>query len=374
MKLKIFINFCILVSFVCAHQLIAQNKTEDLRSILQQKIDSLRSAADIPAMAFSCILPTGEHITVAAGMQPEQRMLAGSTGKTFFAAIALQLVANGKLALDDKAIKYLGENPWYDSVQNATTITIRMLMNHTTGIDEYYPIGDFMKRLRNDPEKNWTPVECIRYTFNRPALFEAGTDWGYADTNYLILGLIIEKITGEKAYAIIQDKLLTPYSLTQTEPSIKRTLKNQVVGVTGPNNPFGISGNVIVDNKMIINPQMEWAGGGFISNTIDLARWGKLYYASAFLSESLRNEMRNGVAAKTGREHQYGLGVQIRPSNLGISYGHGGWFPGYLTEMDYFPDKQIAVAIQLATDDFQKLKRPPRFFEMFLANEVVKNR
>jgi D-alanyl-D-alanine carboxypeptidase len=247
-------------------------------------------------------------------------------------------------------------------------------MNHTTGIDEYYPIGDFMKRLRNDPEKNWTPVECIRYTFNRPALFEAGTDWGYADTNYLILGLIIEKITGEKAYAIIQDKLLTPYSLTQTEPSIKRTLKNQVVGVTGPNNPFGISGNVIVDNKMIINPQMEWAGGGFISNTIDLARWGKLYYASAFLSESLRNEMRNGVAAKTGREHQYGLGVQIRPSNLGISYGHGGWFPGYLTEMDYFPDKQIAVAIQLATDDFQKLKRPPRFFEMFLANEVVKNR
>jgi D-alanyl-D-alanine carboxypeptidase len=84
--------------------------------------------------------------------------------------------------------------------------------------------------------------------------------------------------------------------------------------------------------------------------------------------------MRNGVAAKTGREHQYGLGVQIRPSNLGISYGHGGWFPGYLTEMDYFPDKQIAVAIQLATDDFQKLQRPPRFFEMFLANEVVKNR
>jgi recombination protein RecA len=136
MKLKIFINFCILVSFVCAHQLIAQNKTEDLRSILQQKIDSLRSAADIPAMAFSCILPTGEQITVAAGMQPEQRMLAGSTGKTFFAAIALQLVANGKLALDDKAINYLGENPWYDSIQNAPTITIRMLMNHTTGLSD----------------------------------------------------------------------------------------------------------------------------------------------------------------------------------------------------------------------------------------------
>jgi D-alanyl-D-alanine carboxypeptidase len=72
--------------------------------------------------------------------------------------------------------------------------------------------------------------------------------------------------------------------------------------------------------------------------------------------------MRTGVTAKTGKNHQYGLGMQIRPSALGTSYGHGGWFPGYLTEMDYFPDKNLSVAVQLSTDDFQKLKACSQIF------------
>jgi D-alanyl-D-alanine carboxypeptidase len=246
-------------------------------------------------------------------------------------------------------------------------------MHHTSGIEEYYELGDFMQRLRNEPDKTWTPEECIGYTLGRPALFAAGTDWSYADTNYLILGLVIEKITKGDAYQLIQKNFIVPNALRNTEPSIKRKLDNQVVGVSGPNSPFGISGDVMVNGQMIINPQMEWAGGGYISNTPDLARWARIYYDADFLTESIRAEMRAGVAAKTGRDHKYGLGMQIRPSPLGISYGHGGWFPGYLTEMDYFPDKNLAVAIQLSTDDFQKLKRAPRFYELFFATIVSRH-
>lgn len=359
--------FCLLI--VNAN---AQKNIDQLKATLQQKIDSLRQAIDIPSMAFSCILPSGEQITVASGMKPEQRMLAGSTGKTFFASLALRLVNEGKLSLDEKVAHYLGKEAWYSKVQNAETITVRMLMNHTTGIEEYYELGNFMETLISNPDKKWTPEECISYTLGRPPLFAAGTDWGYADTNFLVLGLVVQSITKKEAYKQIDELFIKPNKLVNTEPSVKRELRDLVTGVSGSNSPFKVRGPVIVDGKNLINPQMEWAGGGYISNTSDLARWARIYYDASWLSDDIRKQMRTGVKAKTGRDHQYGLGMQIRPSALGISYGHGGWFPGYLTEMDYFPDKNLSVAVQLSTDDFQKLKRAPRFFEMFFAAEVSK--
>lgn len=369
---KLFLNFTLVTCCLLTVSVNAQKNTDQLKAVLQQKIDSIRQAVDIPSIAFSCILPSGEQLTVSSGMKPEQRMLAGSTGKTFFASLALRLVNEDKLSLDEKVSKYLGKEAWYAKVQNAETITVRMLMNHTTGIEEYYELGNFMETLVSNPDKSWTPEECIGYTLDRPALFAAGTDWGYADTNYLILGLVVQSITKKEAYKQIDEYFIKPNKLINTEPSVKRELKDLVTGVSGPNTPFKISGPILVDNKMLINPQMEWAGGGYISNTIDLARWAKIYFDASWLSEVIRKEMRTGVAAKTGKNHQYGLGMQIRPSALGTSYGHGGWFPGYLTEMDYFPDKNISVAVQLSTDDFQKLKRAPRFFEMFFAAEVAK--
>lgn len=367
---KLFVHLSFLTCCFLALTASGQQNPEQLKIILQQKIDSVRQAINIPAMAFSCILPSGEQVTVASGMKPEQRMLAGSTGKTFFASLALRLINEGKLSLDDKVSTYLGKETWYARVQNAETITIRMLMNHTTGIEEYYELGNFMETLINNPDKKWTPEECISYTLGRPPLFPAGTDWSYADTNYLILGLVIQSITKKPAYQQIDEYFIKPHKLIYTEPSVKRELKDLVTGISGPNSPFKVSGPVLAGNKMLINPQMEWAGGGYISNTPDLARWARIFYDATGLSETVRNEMRSGTPAKTGKDHQYGLGMQIRPSPLGTSYGHGGWFPGYLTEMDYFPDKNLSVAVQLSTDDFQKLKRGPRFFEMFFANEV----
>jgi D-alanyl-D-alanine carboxypeptidase len=348
-------------------------KNNSIHKILQEKIDSLRSAHSIPAMAFSCLLPSGELVSVGSGMTPPERMLAGSTGKTFFAALTMKLVAEGKLSLTDPVRQYLGNEAWYSAVPNGDSITIAMLMNHTSGIEEYYELGDFTKRLCDEPNKTWTPEECISYVLNRKALFPAGTDWSYADTNYLILGIAIEKITGRKAYDDISQYFLKPNSLHATEPSVRRKLDNMVNGVTTPDNPFGIKDNMIVNDSLVINPQMEWAGGGFVSNTPDLARWAKIYYQAPFTTPKLGKEMKTGVKAKTGKDHFYGLGMQIRPSAIGMSYGHGGWFPGYLTEMDYFPDRNMAVAVQLATDDFQKLKRSPRYFEMFLASVVTKH-
>lgn len=172
-----------------------------------------------------------------------------------------------------------------------------MLMEHTSGIPEYYELGDFTKQLRENPDRTWTPEACIGYVLGIEPHFPAGSGWSYADTNYLLLGMVLEEILHTKAYDEIQQHFIQPHKLSSTEPSVKRTYDNFVHGITTPNNPFGLKEQMVVDDSLVINPQMEWAGGGFISNTADLARWAKIYYEGKGISEELLQEQRKGVAA-----------------------------------------------------------------------------
>lgn len=242
-----------------------------------------------------------------------------------------------------------------------------MLMNHTSGLEEYYELKDNMNVLISNPEKMWDAEEQIQLLSGRKALFEAGKGWGYADTNYLVLSLILKKVYKEPLFDEIVKRYVTPNKLTLTEPQRGRDIKNLSNGYTGKNNPFRIEGTVLKDGKHQINPQMEGAGGGFISNSRDLARWAKIYFQADFVNEEIRKQARTGVAAKTGRDHQYGLGMQIRPSPYGMGYGHSGWFPGYITDMEFFPDINASCAIQINTDDAERLKsRNSRYYMLVL--------
>jgi len=135
-----------------------------------------------------------------------------------------------------------------------------------------------------------------------------------------------------------------------------------ILGYSQPNSPFGFEGPTIIDDKFIVNPQMEWCGGGFASTAQDLARWAKFLYEGKVVDQGSLEDLLNAVPAKTGKGDKYGLGVQVRESNWGTSYGHGGWFPGYLSEMEYFPQYKAAIAVQFNTDDFRKLKKRPRAY------------
>jgi D-alanyl-D-alanine carboxypeptidase len=116
---------------------------------------------------------------------------------------------------------------------------------------------------------------------------------------------------------------------------------------------------MVKGGRFVFNPQFEWAGGGMISTAADLARWCRLLFAEDSTLRLPRGEMMKGVPARTGRDHQYGLGVQIRPVKGGMTYGHSGWFLGYLTDMAYFPDRKVAVAVQYNTDAPRSLGMPP---------------
>jgi len=206
---------------------------------------------------------------------------------------------------------------------------------------------EFTDFLTANPYKVWTPEDRLAYLFDSKAEFEAGKGWDYSDTNYIVLGMVIEKVTGKVFFDEATKRYVKKLKLTNTIPQEGPVMKGVVQGYAGPNNPFGGKDAMIENGKFIVNPQLEWTGGGWASTGEDLARWAKALYEGKAVDASMVALMVDGVPAKLGPNVKYGLGVIIRPTAAGLTYGHSGFFPGYLTDMMYFPDKKIAIAVQV---------------------------
>ena len=339
-----------------------------IRTRVQATLDSIRAGGAFPGMSAGIALPDGQVLSLATGLadtalrtrlEPDALLLAGSVGKTYVAAVALQLVSEGKLGLDEPISTYLGTEPWFSRLPNAATITVRMLMNHTSGLVRYEFKPEFTRDLTASPDKVWRPAELVAYILDTEAPFPAGGGWDYSDTNYIVLGMIIERVAGATLNDEIARRLLRPLGLTRTVPSDRREIPGLAQGYAGPGNPFGGTDAMIVNGKFAINPQFEWAGGGHAVSGGDLARWAKALYEGRVFDASLVAAMVDGVPAKLGPEARYGLGVIVRPTPLGPSWGHSGFFPGYVTEMRYFPEHRIAVAFLINTSVPRALGRAP---------------
>jgi len=339
-----------------AQRAVTATGTNVLKKELQMKLDEWHHAGKFPGATVGVVLPDGESFGLAVGysdresktpMKPTDRMLAGSTGKTFAAATAMLLIKEGKIGLDDKVEKYFGNEVWFARLPNAKDITVRQLMNHTSGLVRYEFKEQFTKDLSANPGKVWKPEELLSYLLDEKAPFEAGKGWDYSDTNYIVLGMIIEKVTRRSFYDEANKRVVRKLKLSNTIPQDSREIKGLVQGYAGANNPFGGRDEMISDGKFAINPQFEWTGGGWASTSEDLARWAKLMYEGKAFDASMVPIMLDGVPAKLGPNVKYGLGVIIRPTAAGLTYGHSGFFPGYLTDMMYFPEKKIAIAVQV---------------------------
>ena len=344
------------------------DKTAALRQRLQAKLDELHAAGRFPGATAGFVLADGTSFGLATGMSdtsakkamsPNDLLPQGSVGKTYVSAVAMQLVHEGKIGLDDKIEKYLGKEAWFAHLPNAHDITVRMIMTHTSGLVRYELKEQFLSDLTKNPDKVWKPEEEVAYILDTTPPFAAGKGWQYSDTNYIVLGMIIERVTKSTYYQELKKRILGPLKLQHTVPLDSRVIPGLAQGYAGPNNPFGGTDAMIVNGKFAINPQFEWCGGGIASTTEDLARWGKMIYEGRAFHPSLLPELLNGVPARLGPEAKYGLGVIIRPVGaLGISYGHSGFFPGYQTEMMYFPNYKIATAVQINTSVQRTTSKP----------------
>ena len=335
----------------------APSALEPLRARLQALVDSLHGGSGYPGISVGIAGPAGA-LGVTAGLadtarreplSPRHLLLQGSVGKTYAAALALQLVAEGKLDLDAPISRYLGSESWFARLPNADRIRVRHLMNHTSGLVRY-EFGDaFTRALGAQPDRVWRPEELVAFIFGQPAPFAPGEGWEYSDTNYIVLGMILEKVCGSRVYEEVERRFLRPLALTRTVPSDRRRIPGLAQGYAGPGNPFGGADAMILpDGRFAINPQFEWTGGGMASTSEDLARWAFALYGGRVLRPAEVGLMLQGVPAPLGPQGTtYGLGVIVRPLPVGTSWGHSGFFPGYLTEMMYFPAERWAVAVQV---------------------------
>jgi len=324
----------LLALLLCFLSIAVSAQHDVLKQKIQAKLDSFCTAGKFPGLTLGVALPDNTTLAFASGMADSVKhipmttdsyLMEGSVGKTYCSAITMQLIKEGKFSLDDKVSKYLGHYDWFSRMPNAQDLTIKTLMNHTSGIMRYEFKPAFTKDLTNNPDKVWKPEELLAYVLDEKPAFKAGEGWEYSDTNYIVLAMIIEQVTGKKYYDLLKERILKPFHLAQTKPSNQRKLPGLVQGYAGKDNDFGGKSEVIGDDgKFIINPQFEWTGGGIYCTSRELAKWCKLLYEGKAFDPAMLPIMEDGVPAKMlGQNTNYGLGVIIRHSDkYGTTIGH----------------------------------------------------
>ena len=359
--------FLIIVILIMASPLFSQidEDVKGLKTSFQAELESLYNEYDFPGATAAYILPDGSVETVAVGladvenkikMKPESRMLAGSIGKSFVGATVLSLAQEKVLNLDDPISKWLGNEPWFTELPNHDEITIRQLLNHTSGLRNHVYEEAFAKSFR----KNWqtgknpfTPKQLISYILKKEPLFQPGKGWSYSDTGYILIGLIIEKATGNSYYQEVSDRFLEPLNLSKTEPSNSLELENLASGYMAADNSFNLpSKTTSSPGVMVWHPGIEWTGGGLISNPGDLVIWAKSLYEGKAMKGNYKEELLEFVPVSSESDNtQYGIAVALYKSKkYGNIYGHSGWIPGYSSKLRYYPEYKTAIAFQINTD------------------------
>lgn len=342
---------------------------------IQSALDSIRKVADFPGVVFTYIDSEGSVHAFASGMADKEndvsmtinhKLHGGSTGKTVVSAVIMQLVSEGKLSLDDKVSKYLGSNDWYSRLANAEDITIRNLLQHTSGIIRYEFKEAFLNDLATDPSRIWKPAELLTYVLDDEPPFAAGEGFTYSDTNYILLGMIIEKITNSTFYEEAEERVLKPLGITSFSPTNTSTISNMAQGyyAEGSEYALGFKAPFLVDGKAQNNMQFEWTGGGYTYKNSDYARLLKsIYEGEVFDMEALGNDFLNYVEA-TEIRGQYGLGViKYEFPGLGTFIGHSGFFPGYNSAGFYHSDSGQVFTMQINSTNEAQLQR---FFGSYL--------
>jgi D-alanyl-D-alanine carboxypeptidase len=338
-----------------------QNQDENFQAAL----DDLHTKYGFPGATAAYVLPDGSQGAAAAGladieagkpMTVRSRMLAASIGKTFVGATTIALEHEGLLDLHTPISHWLGSREWFSRLPNHNAITLYHLLTHSSGLPDHVFTEKFASELSQKWKMEQNPFsheKLISYILDTPPLFKPGEGWSYTDTGYILIGLIIEEAAGQSYYQQIEERFIIPLDLTMTEPSNKRILPGLASGYTDKNNPLGFpSKSTAADGRLAWHPGIEWTGGGLVSNSGDLARWGAALFSGKAMRGDYLNSLLDSVPVNPETsDHRYGAGVSInRAGRFGQVYGHGGWIPGYSSSLRYYADYGVAVAIQINTD------------------------
>lgn len=285
-------------------------------------------------------------------MKPEDHFRVGSNTKTFTGTVILQLVDEGKLGLDDPVSKYRPEVP------NGENITIRQLLDMTSGLYNYSEDKEFNETLDTEPDKVWTPEEVIEIGFQNEPYFAPGEGFHYSNTNTVLLGLIVEQLTGRPLEQEFQERLFEPLGMTGTllpERSSAVIPDPYSHGYMYQTNVEDLSTSVLEGEEAEqadasagtpnditdANPSWGWAAGAGISTLQDLRVWVKALATGELLSPETQRERLTYVSPAPSPEVNYGLAV----ADFAGFIGHDGQIPGYNSFMGYNPETGATIVV-----------------------------
>jgi D-alanyl-D-alanine carboxypeptidase len=319
--------------FLCAALLTA---TESLESALDQKAAATIQAFGVPSASIAVVRDGKLYWAKAYGdanieqhrkADLDTRYAVGSISKQFTAAALLLEQERDKLSLDDKVSKY------FPDLTRANEVTIRELLSHTSGYEDYAP-QDYLIPAWTQPT---TPQEILNRWAKKPLNFAPGTQWQYSNTNYVLAGEILEKVSGEKLLPFLSQNFFQPLGMTSAGDCDVHSAADAAAYTRyalGPPRPIGREG-----------AGWYFAAGELCMTASDLAKWDLAFLAKKILSPGSYAAFTREVMLKNGKGTHYALGLSIGESNGTASISHSGEVSGFLASNTVFPAKNIAVIV-----------------------------
>ncbi|MEU8527716.1 serine hydrolase domain-containing protein [Streptomyces sp. NPDC048629] len=323
----------------------------ELTARLDKAIEDVRKEAGIPGVVVGLWMPgqgsyvraTGVADTVMGRPMPvDTYVRIGSETKTFTVTALLELVDEHRIGLDDPISKYI------KGVPNGDRITLRQLAEMRSGLFPYTSDPDFIHDLLSNPQRYFTPQEVLAYGYKHDNTFEPGQEFQYSNSNLVLLGLVVEKVSGHRLAEFIHRRVLRPAHLRHTlfpkgpefpEPHAHGYTDQTLSGAT--------------EDATDWNPSWAWAAGAMISNLHDLRSWAETLATGKLLSpETQAQRLKTLPTGFPGTT--YGLG--ILETNGWI--GHNGSLPGYETVTVYLPSKKATLVVILNTDSLHEGQEP----------------
>lgn len=266
---------------------------------------------------------------------PDTKHRLGSITKPFTAMLIMQLVAEGKLDLQAKVSTYL---PDY-SKTNGDKITIHHLLTHTSGTPNYTSFPDFFKKRSRDP---YSPTEMVEMFADSSLIFTPGERFAYSNSGYIVLGAIIEKVTGKPYEEVLQEKILTPLKMNNTGYDHHSTvLKKRASG-------YEMKGS-IPENAPYLDMSIPYAAGSLYSTVEDLFLWDQALYTEKLLPKKYRDMLFEKYVSAFGEYYGYGWNVgemAIGNTKDSLSFiGHSGGINGFTTFFMRMPEERASVIL-----------------------------
>jgi D-alanyl-D-alanine carboxypeptidase len=361
-------------SFSTASSLLAHKEiSDDLAKQLQEIIDRNRQEAGeigkggVPGSVLAIKSPKKGKWIGASGVsniQSQQpidinaQFRIGSSTKTYTAVVILQLKDEGKLSLEDKLDKWLSAEI-VDKITDARNITIRQLLSHTSGIYDYASDESFRSAITQNPSKEWKPEELVAFAYEKPSFANPGIGsdlcfkearWCYSNTNFVLLGMIVEKVTGSTLKSEIENRIIRRLRLNNTffESQTDKVPGGIVSAYWDINPKDGMD-----DDLTALNMSFAWATGNMVANATDLQKFAEALFTGKLLKGDTLKEMLTPyepLLTATKGEISYGLGVWYDKLSWGEAWRISGNGTGTTAATWFFPEKRLTF-VSLANQD-----------------------